>query len=76
MQFIQGFNWIAIPFISILKISNIKLAKPRKDRVEIGGDSKTGFDSKAKLDSRDKVDNSKVHGNKVGNDEIAKEKNY
>ena len=53
----------------MLKISNTKLAKPRKGRVGIGGNSRARLDGneidKSKMDNV-KVDGSKVRDNKVG----------
>ena len=60
----------------MLKTLNTILAKPKKSRVEIGSNGKIEFDDRVELDDRDKLDNDEVNTNKIGVNEVAKEKNY
>ena len=59
-RFIQGFNWIAAPLISMLKI-----AEPRKGGVGVGGDSKAGRGGS-------EMDDVEIDGGEVEVDEVGK----
>ena len=60
----------------MLKILNIKSAKPKKNRVEISSNSRNEYDNKAKLDNRYKISGNKVNSKKIKDNDIVEEKNY
>ena len=55
----------------MLKTSSTNSAKPRKSRVGVGDDSKTGY-NRSRLDGS-KLDRSKVDGNEVDRGEVKKD---
>lgn len=55
----------------MLKILSTKLAKPRKNRIGIGRDSKNKYNGRIEFDGRNQVG-----GGEVDDDKIVKKKNY
>ena len=70
-QFIQGFNWIAAPFTSMLKTSESTkpIIQPGEGVVGVGSDSKVGCDG-SKLEEIE-IDDGEVGGDEV-DDEVGK----
>lgn len=60
----------------MLKSSNTKSAKSRKDRIKVGDDSRNEHDGRARLDSKDDIDDGEVDDNEVEDNEVVEEKNY
>lgn len=60
----------------MLKTLSIKLANLITSKVKVDGNGKDEYNSKVKLNGKDKVGDGTVDGNKVGDNEIVKEKNH